>query len=203
VPLAGGVPTSAWFAPPSPEAVRRVVDRVYRDDEIQRSLPTPEDPLALPDWLASVAGVLVWVGAGVAALLLLAWVVRASTSRGRRAALDAPAGVPAPDASVLEGPLAAAEALAARGLHAEAIHALLLRTLSTLVAVTNTVLPPALTSREILRRVPLEDRPRAALSALVLAVEVSRFGGASAGPDDYALCLERFRQFSAAYGRTG
>jgi hypothetical protein len=201
VPFAGGVPTSACFAPPSPEAVRRVVDDVYRDDGIQRNLPTPADPFVLPDWLSPIAEVLVWGALGVTALLLLAWAVRAFTGRGRRTALEEAQGAAAPDASVLRGPLEEAEALAAKGLYAEAIHALLLRTLSTLVTVTKTVLPRALTSREILRRVPLEDRPRAALHDLVLAVEVSRFGGAQAGPDDYAVCLERFRQFAAAYGR--
>ena len=62
MPLAGGVPTSVCFAPPSPEAVRRVVDRVYRDDGIQRSLPTPEDPLGV---LAAVGGLEIAALAGL------------------------------------------------------------------------------------------------------------------------------------------
>jgi hypothetical protein len=123
------------------------------------------------------------------------------SARGRRVALPAAPVLPAPDPSILAAPLAAAEALAAQGLWGEAIHALLLRTLETLVAATETVLPPALTSREIHGRVPLVDHARSALGDLVLAVEVSRFGGAPAGPDDYARCLARWREFAAAYGR--
>jgi hypothetical protein len=183
------------------------VDAVYRDGSIQRTLPAPRPPAppssSAPDLsgLAGLLQVLFWVGVAVVGALLLAWIAREISARGRRVALAAAAAsATAPDASILRAPLEAAEALAARGLWAEAIHALLLRTLETLVEATRTTLPPALTSREILRRVPLRDAARDALGDLVLAVEVSRFGDAHPGRDDYERCLDRFRDFAAAYG---
>ena len=98
-------------------------------------------------------------------------------------------------------PLDSAERLAAAGRFAEAIHVLLLETLSALSRAAQ--LAPSLTSREIVARVPLPARARDALSGLVLAVEVSRFGGAAAGERDYHACLERFHAFLETYHRRG
>ena len=94
-------------------------------------------------------------------------------------------------------PIASAEALAAEGRWAEAIHALLLETLEALSRAAR--LAPSLTSREIVARVPLPVRAREALSGLVLAVEVSRFGGADAAEGDYRACLDRFHAFLETY----
>jgi hypothetical protein len=84
---------------------------------------------------------------------------------------------------------------------AEAIHVLLLETLAALSRAAR--LAPSLTSREIVSRVPLPARAREALGGLVLAVEVSRFGGAPAGETDYRACLERFHAFLETYRRGG
>jgi hypothetical protein len=94
-------------------------------------------------------------------------------------------------------PIASAEALAARGRFAEAIHALLLETLDALSRAAR--LAPSLTSREIAARIPLPAPAREALSGLVLAVELSRFGGAAAGETDYRACLDRFHAFLETY----
>ena len=57
---------------------------------------------------------------------------------------------------------------------------------------------PSLTSREIVARArALPKDARAALGDLVLAVEVSHFGGVTPGEDDYKLCVERFHAFGA------
>jgi hypothetical protein len=48
-------------------------------------------------------------------------------------------------------------------------------------------------------RVPLPARARDALEGLVLAVEVSRFGGAPAAEPDYRDCLTRFHAFLDTY----
>lgn len=103
------------------------------------------------------------------------------------------------DLAVIERPLGDAEALAARGEYGEAIHALLLRTLQELVRSSQVRVPAALTSREILGRVPLADDPREALAGLITAVEVTHFGGDAATQDDYVRCRAQFQRFAKAF----
>jgi len=103
------------------------------------------------------------------------------------------------DLAVIQRPLGDAEALAERGDYGEAIHMLLLRTLQELVRSSAVRVPPALTSREILGRVPLADDPREALAGLITAVEVTHFGGDAATRDDYARCRAQFQRFARAF----
>jgi hypothetical protein len=103
------------------------------------------------------------------------------------------------DLAVIQRPLGDAEALAARGDFGEAIHALLLRTLQELVRSSAVRVPPALTSREILGRVPLADDPREALAGLITAVEVTHFGGDAATQDDNTRCRAQFQRFARAF----
>lgn len=135
----------------------------------------------------------------IAVVMLLVWLVRDL----RRGEPDALAGdeVPEPtvDAGVVERPVGDADELARAGRHAEAIHTLLLRTLSELVRATRTRVPASLTSREILARVPLVPPARAALDALVTAVEVSYFGDDVPGAADYERCRAEFQRFADAY----
>jgi uncharacterized protein DUF4129 len=107
-----------------------------------------------------------------------------------------PGGV---DLAVIQRPLGDAEVLAARGDYREAIHALLLRTLQELVRSSAVRVPPALTSREILGRVPLADDPREALAGLITAVEITHFGGDAATQDDYVRCRAQFQRFARAF----
>ncbi|HEY6098515.1 MAG TPA: DUF4129 domain-containing protein, partial [Anaeromyxobacter sp.] len=74
---------------------------------------------------------------------------------------------------------------------------LLLETLQALSRAAR--LAPSLTSREIVERVALPSRAREALEGLVLAVEVSRFGGAPAAEGDYRACRSRFHAFLDTY----
>ena len=92
------------------------------------------------------------------------------------------------------------ELLAARGEFAEAVHALLLRSIS-LIRERGVALSSALTSREILRRAPLEDRDRDALSTLVGVTEVTHFGGRGATEADFLRCRELFERI--AQGEAG
>jgi hypothetical protein len=132
------------------------------------------------------------VALAVIVAVFLAWAV--TRLRGRTGDAELQAGAePAP----LDVPLDSAERLAAAGRFAEAIHLLLLETLAALSRAAQ--LAPSLTSREIVARVPLPARARDALLGLVLAVEISRFGGAPAGERDYRACLERFHAFLETY----
>jgi hypothetical protein len=179
-------------------APRDDAGRILGDRDFQRSLPRDEPP---PDFspidlgpLGPILKVLGYVALALVFTLLVAWI--ASRLWGRTKDEEAAAEVsPEP----LEVPLDDAEKLARAGRFAEAIHALLLETLAALSRAAR--LAPSLTSREILARVPLPVRAREALGGLVLAVEISRFGGAEANQGDYRACLDRFHAFLETYHR--
>jgi Domain of unknown function (DUF4129) len=153
---------------------------------------------------SAVASVVMYVVAGVAILLLILFLVRElggyeKNVEGGDGKLAAE--TPEATAAVVERPLDDAEVLARAGRFGEAIHALLLRTLEELMRRLDRPLPRSKTSREILAEVRLPDEARGALSHLVSAVEVSFFGGAEPGAEDYQVCVERFRRFADAYTR--
>ena len=107
------------------------------------------------------------------------------------------------DMRVIERPLGDAEELAKRGEYGEAIHTLLLRTLQELVRSASVRVAPAMTSREILARVPLLADARDALSGLITAVELTHFGESEATLDDYVRCRDQFQRFAAAFRAAG
>ncbi len=156
-------------------------------------MPTAVEPVVRSVGQVPFLELLAWAGAAVLLVLCVAWLVR------RLAPVDRDPDEAALDdvAASLEVPLDGAQAHAAAGRFGEAIHALLLETLAALGRASR--LAPSLTSREILGRVRLPERAREALAALVLAVEVSRFGGAEPGEADYRACVERFETFLATY----
>jgi hypothetical protein len=147
-----------------------------------------------------IGNLLLLVIGGGALLLLLSWL--ANELLGRRgggsdvivpgALADGDA-----DAALTEKPLDDADELAKKGRYGEAIRVLLLRTLAELAR--RVAVPASLTSREVLAQAPVPDRARDALRSLVVAVEISHFGGAVPGADDYRACAERFRAFVDAY----
>lgn len=213
MPFAAGIVAAALLAAaPSPPtashtdaAIAASAAKVLADGGYQRALPRQEAPRAMepPAWLVRwlrdfprlglVLRILAVLAAGALVSLAGGWLVR----RLRPGVADvAAAPAPAPDGAAAI-PFASAEALAAAGRHGEAIHALLLDTLAALSRAAR--LAPSLTSREIVARVALPARARDALAGLVAAVEVSRFGGAAPGPEDYRACLERFHVFLACY----
>jgi hypothetical protein len=176
--------------------VRERAAALLREGSYQTTLPSAPAPphgFELPlGPLELLLRILLWTAVAVAVVLAISWLAR-RLSR-------APADAEVPDAPAAEPvaiPVESAEALAREGRFADAIHALLLDTLAALAGAAR--LAPSLTSREIAARVPLPDRAREALSDLVLAVELSRFGGAAAGEDDYRSCLGRFHAFLEAY----
>jgi hypothetical protein len=196
--LPAGLAAALLPAAAGDDEVARRAARVLAGGGYQAQLPHAKPP---PDFhlplgpLELLLRILVWGALGVLAFLAIAWVVRRLAPGAREVELAEPAG-----AAPVAIPIASAEALAAEGRWAEAIHALLLETLQALSRAAR--LAPSLTSREIVARVPLPERARDALSGLVLAVEVSRFGGAAAAEDDYRACLGRFQAFLETYRRS-
>lgn len=192
----------------SGDEVRRAVSAVYADDGLQRDLPAPAPPRDPPprsdgDGFGTIATIVLWVAVIAVVLLLIAWAIN-ELILGPRAppdeVIDDPiAAETAAGRAALDAPRVDAEALAAAGRYAEAVHALLFQTLDELVRAGTRAIPAALTAREICGRVPMPDLARGELSGLVSAVEVSHFGGRAPTADDYATCRQRFDRFVASY----
>ncbi len=193
--LSAGIAAALLPAAAADDEISRRAARILSDGAYQTELPHAKAPLDLHlplEPLELLLRILAWGALAVLAFLAIAWLARRLAPGAREVELAEPDG-PGPVAI----PIASAEALAAEGRWAEAIHALLLETLQALSRAAR--LAPSLTSREIVVRVPLPERAREALSGLVLAVELSRFGGAIPAEDDYRACLGRFRAFLETY----
>jgi len=183
--LAAAVPT---------ERIQEAAGEVLADPALQRDLPAAAPPpTPPPEWLAA----LLWALAGAGVLVLVGLAVAWLLGRLRPGPTDDDVIAGAADGAPVAIPIAGARALAAEGRFGEAIHALLLETLEALSRASR--LAPSLTSREIVTRVALPARAREALSGLVVAVEVSRFGGAEPGEREFQACLDRFEVFLATY----
>jgi hypothetical protein len=139
----------------------------------------------------------------VALVLLASWLAAELSRYGGDAELapeaEARDRMRAASAAIIERPLGDADELARRGDYAEAIHTLLLRTLHELAYTAAVRVAPAMTSREILARVPLLADARSALSGLITAVEITHFGDEPANAADYERCRQQFHVFAAAF----
>lgn len=85
-----------------------------------------------------------------------------------------------------------ADELARRGLFAEAMHVLLLRSLAELRRRLDVTIADSLTSREVLQRLTLPDLGRRALGDLIQRVELVYFGSRPAAHGDYSACRSSF-----------
>jgi len=196
MPLPAGPGALLLAAASSADDIRERAAAILREGSYQTALPKDRAPLRAFELplgpLELLLRILLWTALAVLAVLAVSWLVR-RLSGGARDALVEDAAPPLP----AEIPIASAEALAAEGRFADAIHALLLETLAALSRAAR--LAPSLTSREIVEKVPLPARAGEALRGLVVAVEVSRFGGARAEEEEYRACLARFRAFLDTY----
>jgi len=141
------------------------------------------------------------IGAGCAVIALIVVEVFARARFGRGGTLapgDAVAAGAGAAATDLRIDLHEVEALASRGQFAQAVHLLLVRVLSELVAKRGVSLSPAWTSRDVVRRVALPPDPAAALEALVAAVEISLFGGRAVTEEDYRRSRHAYDRLVAA-----
>jgi hypothetical protein len=85
--------------------------------------------------------------------------------------------------------------LAARGDYAGAVHALLLSFIARLRE-RGATLSSSMTSREILRRLRLEDHEKEALSVLVRVTELTHFGGRGATEAEYRQCRDLYQRIA-------
>ena len=95
-------------------------------------------------------------------------------------------------AARMETASAEADDLADAGSFGEAIHVLLLRSVSEMRRRLNSPIAESLTSREILRNADLSPEMRGAFDTIVGSVEISYFGSHQPGEDEYAECRRNF-----------
>jgi len=179
------------------DQVAEAARAVLADEALQRALPAgpaPDLPWMAAEPLILLVRFLLVAGLVVLAALAAVWLARRLAPGARQGAVPDGAAASGP---ALEVRTADADALAGQGHYGEAIHLLLLETLAALSRAAR--LSPALTSREVLARAALPPPAREALSGLVEAVELSRFGGAVPGAREFEDCQARYRAFQAGY----
>ena len=101
-----------------------------------------------------------------------------------------------PEAAPVRAWLEEADALAARGLFAEAAHHLLIRSIEDLARRRPGLVRPALTSRDLARASAVPARARQLFAGIAAIVERSLFGGRLVNADDWARCRSAYDDFT-------
>ena len=143
------------------------------------------------------------VGSGLIVFFVVSELSKFARSRrdGEKKAQDAARDrMESRDDKPAAGTLADAEALAGAGQYGEAIHTLLLACLEELRRRRDPEQPFSLTSREIARRLALDEGAKSAFVAIVAAAELSHFGGWRPDASDYRACLESYRGMTTDLG---
>jgi hypothetical protein len=161
------------------------------------------------DWLASflpdapVARFILYAllaGMAVAFLWMLWMRLSMGQWRFRHPAEAEPADMPveewAPDAAPARTWLDEADALAARGHFAEAIHHLLFRSVEDIAKRRPNVVRPALTSRELASAEAIPQRARNLFADIAMRVERSFFGGQPVDQQDWSAARAAYSDFA-------
>ncbi len=197
--------TAGATVPPDPV---ETMARVVQDLDLQTRMPTDIAPPKAIAWSGvhwhipgGLADAILWIAlaAGLGFAIFALRDTLPGLSRRTRAKPDA--AVILPDAEAVERMVDAgedADDLARRGLLAEAMHMLLLRSLVELRQRLDVTIAESLTSREVLQRLTLPERSRHALADLIQRVEFVHFGSRIAGPDDYGACRASYAQLIGA-----
>jgi hypothetical protein len=191
LPLAPAEPT------PQPMPMPAQAPRAARGPDVEPSMSPPPVTIPLPS-----LQFLCLVCLAVVAALVLFWLFRRLASLQRDEELPPPPGRATATGRTRPRATSDADALAAQGRYADAIHALLLRALEDLGRRAARATSRALTAREVLRGAPLAEPGRAALGALVRAVEIVHFGGHDAVREDYDACADHYRRFQGTWTKT-
>ncbi|CCD99805.1 conserved hypothetical protein [Bradyrhizobium sp. STM 3809] len=185
-PLPAPQPAPAPAPGASPEAPPPSSTTPRSPDE-----PSRQTRFELPP---EVARLLLW-GAVIVGTLVIAWSLRDSLpviSRSRKIVARDPDAPPLTQADRMDEAQLEADVLARQGRYADAMHVLLLNSLSEIREVLGASFAVSLTSREILRSVQLSDIGRQSLTAIVRNVERTYFGGGHADLGDYSACRQSF-----------
>jgi hypothetical protein len=182
---------------------------LLRDHSLQFDFPDAGPAPTRPAWLIRL---IEFLGAHAEAFRILGWVVVAAlvltvgfylvrwlVRRGLSGAEYAgPRPLPAwqPSAQQARLMIADADALAAEGRFAEAVHLLLLVCIQEIAERSPGRLAPALTSREIARLPTLSPMAQQIFFEIALVVERSIFGARPLGASDYDQCRTAFERFT-------
>jgi Domain of unknown function (DUF4129) len=190
LPLAGQLPPGgdAGRRPaPGGQAPRRAVEPEGRADSGGGS--------GLGDLLSGLAPGVGWLLIAAFLVTLVVVTARVLLDRSADPEVALPKPVPADEPEARDrSTVALADRLAAEGRWAEALQALLGDVLARLGERFRVPLPPARTTREALRALPLKGDPREALASLVATEERALFGRQPVGPSDYDRGLELVRR---------
>lgn len=180
--------------------VRGILQSVIRRWDLQTTMPGGTiRPAGWLDWLnfdlpPDLLRLLLW-GAVILGVLVTLWSLRDSLpvfSRSRTIVTRDEAFQTSGSSGRMEEAQIEADDLARQGRYGEAMHLLLLKSLTEIRRGLGVSFAVSLTSREILRRVQLPDLGRDALSGVVQSVERTYYGGRSASQEDYIDCRTRF-----------
>ncbi|ALJ16143.1 DUF4129 domain-containing protein [Sphingopyxis macrogoltabida] len=211
---AGPVDGQGWLI--DPELVDPGYGQTVAGGEIQTGFPPPPPQPETPEWLKSLFNAIgdffqwsapavkpiLWVGAALLLLFILyhfvpafaEWVDRLRFGRRRAAAEENQVGQA--EAGAARALLAEADALAAEGRFAEAIHLLLYRSVEDIEGRRPGLVRPAMTSRELAEAHDLPGVARDAFSRIARAVEISLFGGRSIDAGAWDQCRSAYAELT-------
>lgn len=167
--------------------------------------PPPPPPdlgwLKFLEALAPMFQIIFWIGLGLIVLAIL-WFIARELMRIRipekKAKLHLAPEEWRPTTAAAVALLSDADALAAEGRFAEAVHLLLLRSINDIDGRLPNAVRPALTARDIagLERLPVAARPT--FRQIAQAVEASLFGGGAVDQRTYGECRDAYEAFAFA-----
>ncbi|THD38238.1 MAG: DUF4129 domain-containing protein [Sphingomonas sp.] len=155
---------------------------------------------------APLAQILLWSVIVILALTLIwlivdriragEWRTPFSKRPARQVAVEQQEEEWAPDFAPARAWLDEADALAARGLYAEAVHHLLFRSVEDIQRRRPRVVRPSLTSRELSVATGIPTVARALFARIAGYVEASLFGGRAVGADDWMQARAAYADFA-------
>ncbi|MGN6689930.1 MAG: DUF4129 domain-containing protein [Sphingopyxis sp.] len=197
-----------------PELVDPGYGQTMAGGEIQTAFPAQPPPPEFPQWdlgwlrdffqwTAPAIKPLLWIGAAALLLLILYnfvpafadWVDNLRFARKRRD-LEAEESIGEAEAGAARARLADADALAAAGRFAEAVHLLLYRSVDDIEGRRPGLVRPAMTSRELAAAEDLPSVARHAFSRIARAVEISLFGGRSIDENAWQECRGAYAEMT-------
>ena len=187
------VPPSVAVRQPLRVPVERI-DQAAKDSihalDLQTEFPRRSEPVRIP-----IPQEIIWIAVAVIAGILL-YAMRdwlPGLMRRPQEGWETPAaGAIAPELAPGADALAAADRLSRDGRFVEAMHMLLLQSLTDVREQLRETFADSLTSREILRGARLDTAGRTSLRDIIAAVERTYFGGYPAQAQDYADCRRHF-----------
>jgi len=201
-----------------PELVDPGYSQTIAGGEIQTTFPPPPPPPPpTPEWLKSLFDMigsffqwsapagkpLLWIGVVLVALFLLYHFVPAfarwvdNLPFRRKAGDDEEADdIGLAEAGAARALLSEADALAAEGRFAEAVHLLLYRSVEDIDGRRPGLVKPAMTSRDLAEARDLPEVAQGAFSRIARAVEISLFGGRSIDAGAWQQCRAAYAELT-------